>query len=176
MSMNGECKLSPIRETDSEALFKWVNDRSTVVFNTGYRPVHEPNHQKWLAEIIASPSDHVFGIRTAEGALIGMCQLNRVDAVGRSAELRIRIGEDEHRGMGYGRSALVQLLSFAFDDLNLHRVYLQVYATNARAVRLYESVGFRHVARLVEADYVNGSFVDVIGMAILARDVAPARS
>jgi RimJ/RimL family protein N-acetyltransferase len=41
------------------------------------------------------------------------------------------------------RDAISALVHFAFSDLRLQRVYLEVLADNARAIRLYESLAFR---------------------------------
>lgn len=50
----------------------------------------------------------------------------------------------EHRGLGLGRALLLKSLH-GFRAARLRRVYLEVTATNAPAVQLYQSVGFRLV-------------------------------
>ena len=41
------------------------------------------------------------------------------------------------------RKSLLRVLSWASDELNIDDMTLRVKASNARAIRLYESVGFR---------------------------------
>ncbi len=55
----------------------------------------------------------------------------------------IGIGERDCWGNGYGTDAMRLLLRFAFTELNLWRVSLNVYDYNARALRSYEKAGFR---------------------------------
>ncbi len=109
----------------------------------------------------------IFGIRLLEGgSLIGTCQLHAIDPIHRTAELQIRIAPSHH-GQGYGTEAVGLLLDHAFKDLNLHRVQLHVFATNARAIRVYEKAGFAREGVLLEAAYIDGKYVDVVVMGVL---------
>ena len=59
------------------------------------------------------------------------------------AWLGIGIGDRDQWGKGYGRDAISLVLSYAFRELNLHRVQLSVFEYNERAIALYEKLGFR---------------------------------
>lgn len=163
--------LTPITSADAPQLFRWINDRDLVRFNSAYQPVHEPTHLRWL-EGLADRADLVaFAIRLRRtGRLIGVCQLTAISRVHRSAELQIRLGEAAARGRGYGSEAVRLLLDHAFHDLNLHRVSLQVFATNAAAIRTYERAGFRHEGTAREAAFIGGEYVDVRLMGILREE------
>lgn len=149
-------------------LFRWINDPETVRFNAPFKPVHDTQHAAWLASLADRRDAVIFGIRLTRGdKLIGSCQLQAIDRVHASAELQIRIGESNARGRGYGVEAISHLVEFAFRDLNLHRVWLQVFATNARAVSAYEKAGFEREAVMRDGAFIDGRFVDVIVMARL---------
>lgn len=159
--------LSPLTAADGPTLFNWINDRELVLFNSGYRPVHEPTHREWLAGLAGRRDLVAFAIRVKRtGRLIGVCQLTAIHAVNRSADLQIRIGEAASRGKGYGSEAVRLLLAFGFRDLNLHRIALQVFATNTRAIRTYERAGFRREGTLRDAVFIDGHYVDVLVMAV----------
>jgi RimJ/RimL family protein N-acetyltransferase len=67
------------------------------------------------------------------------------------------------------------MLGFAFRELNLHRVQLDVFAFNPRAIRCYEKAGFRHEGTLRDAFFRDGVFHDVHRMAVLETEFdAPA--
>ncbi|MGH3102758.1 MAG: GNAT family N-acetyltransferase [Gaiellaceae bacterium] len=164
-------KLAPLGADDLPTLFRWINERDDVLLNAAYRPVHDEDHRAWFERIRGRPDIVVFGIRLADGdRLIGSCQLHSIDARSGSAELQIRIGEPDARDRGHGREAVELLLRHAFDDLNLRRVFLHVFATNERARRVYERAGFVEEGRLREAAYVDGAFVDVVVMGLLRAD------
>jgi RimJ/RimL family protein N-acetyltransferase len=99
--------------------------------------------------------------------IIGCVYLTDVHRLNRSAEFSVLIGEPHCWSRGHGTKATRTMLAHAFDDLNLHRVYLTVLAENTRAVRLYERVGFTEEGRLREAVFKEGRYHDVLAMAIL---------
>lgn len=166
--------LSPITVADAPVLFNWINDRGLVLFNAPFRPVHETSHREWVSGLARRRDLVAFAIRVRKGnRLIGMCQLTGINAVSRSADLQIRIGVEGARGQGLGLEAVRQLLAFGFRDLNLHRISLQVFATNTRAIKTYQAAGFRHEGTLRDAAFIDGRFVDVSVMAML-EDESPA--
>jgi len=163
--------LAPLRDGDSEILFGWINERRDVLLSAPYRPVHYANHADWFDAIRRAPNVVLFGIRTLENdELVGTCQLHSIDSRARSAELQIRIGAPTKRGRGLGGDAAALLLRHGFCDLNLHRIFLHVFATNTRAVNLYRRLGFVEEGNLRDAAFVDGSYADVLVMAILAAE------
>ena len=58
-------------------------------------------------------------------------------------------------------------LKYALQNLNLHRVQLNVLATNARAIGSYRAAGFEEEGRLTHAAFIDGQWVDVVIMAAL---------
>jgi diamine N-acetyltransferase len=176
--------LTPLCESDLPILYAWINDRDHVLLNKPYAPVHENQHREWFEAIQRCSNVVVFGIRALEnaespqgstgGRLIGSCQLHDINYVHRSAELQIRIGDASAQGKGYGTEAVRFLLRFAFRDLNLHRVYLHVFATNERAIHLYEKVGFVREGVLRQMAHIDGQYVDALVMAILREDYKDA--
>lgn len=166
--------LAPLAEKDYQVLFKWINDRDTVILNSSYRPVSERQHRQWFDSISKRSDTYIFIVKTVKGRkTIGSCQLHSVDLLNSCAELQIRIGDDNQRGKGYGSQAVALLLKFAFTDLNLNRVYLNVFSFNKRAVNSYLKTGFKMEGTLRKAAFVDGKFVDVIHMGILKSEYKP---
>lgn len=48
----------------------------------------------------------------------------------------------EQKGYGYGREAIKLLKHLCFEKLRFHRLWLDVFDDNERAIKLYESEGF----------------------------------
>ena len=61
-------------------------------------------------------------------------------------------------------------LEFAFEDIKLHRVELDVYSFNQRAIYAYEKAGFKHEGVLRDAVKDGETYADVILMAILENE------
>ncbi len=166
--IGAEIALTETRAEDKEALFRWINDAATVHFNAPYRPVGWESHSAWFGALGSNPSRIEFAIRRREAPeIIGLLQLVDIHPVHRSAELIIRIGEEQRRGKGYGTEAVKLALTFAWNDLNLNRVWLRVFANNKRAIRAYEKAGLQQEGRMRRAAYIDGAWLDEIIMAAL---------
>lgn len=175
MLTTGRVALSPVYECEIPVLHRWINDRDLVLSSAPFKAVSETSHKAWFDSIEKREDIALFGIRFVEtGELIGTCQLCGIHPVHRSAELRIRIGDRDRQGQGYGKDAVRLLLRHGFSDLNLERIYLYVFATNQPAVRLYEHVGFVREGVLRRAAHIDGGCVDVVIMGILREEFAIA--
>ena len=72
------------------------------------------------------------------------------DAVARTCELGITIGDRAYRGRGYGREPVGSLVDYAFRLRNVRKVWLTVNATNQRAIRAHAAKRlnpFGHIGR-----------------------------
>jgi len=72
--------------------------------------------------------------------LIGCCGLHYIDWRMRFAEFGIFISK-EARGLGLGREALIMLCNYGFREMNLHKIWAEVYEFN-KAISLYNDIGF----------------------------------
>ncbi|MEG1602034.1 MAG: GNAT family N-acetyltransferase [Cloacibacillus sp.] len=70
----------------------------------------------------------------------------------------------KYQDMGVGRALLSKLLDIADNWLMLVRVELEVQAENARAVHLYQSLGFQNEGLIKYAVMQNGKYRDIIIM------------
>ena len=162
-------RLRPLLRKDSELLYEWITDRNLRVLNAAYVPVSQIEHEVWVDATLKGREGAVFFVIEELDAnrAIGTCQLLSISSVHRSAELQIRIGDVSAQSRGLGSDAVRQLIRFGFDDLNLHRIFLQVFLTNERAIGAYEKCGFAREGILRQAAYIDGKFVDVLCMALL---------
>ena len=48
---------------------------------------------------------------------------------------------------GYGKESLKRSVEYGFNELDLKRIYLEVYANNPRAIHIYENCGFKEYDR-----------------------------
>jgi RimJ/RimL family protein N-acetyltransferase len=65
---------------------------------------------------------------------------------------------------------MAQLLRHAFQDLNLHRVWLRVLSDNEPAIHLYTKLGFIHEGRSRDVVFKNGKYADLLHMSILDKE------
>lgn len=71
---------------------------------------------------------------------------------------------------GGSNFAVTAILKYAFTDLNLHRVQLEVLTNNTRARNLYKKCGFRDEGEKRQAIFKNGRYLDITVMGILKTE------
>lgn len=117
--------------TDKDAPFRWINDAETVRLNAPYRLV-EWGSTAWWDSLGTAALRVMFAIRERpDSDTIGTVQLVDIHAIHRSSELVIRIGDEVNRGKGFGTEAVKLATEFAFNNLNLIRVWLRVFQTTS---------------------------------------------
>jgi RimJ/RimL family protein N-acetyltransferase len=90
------------------------------------------------------PDAFLFQIHTLEDdRQVGQIRLWLGSWAHGEASVGIAIGDRQDWNRGYGSDALRLALRYAFDELNLHRVSLAVFAYNPRGMHVYEKLGFR---------------------------------
>ena len=126
---------------------------------------------EWFEHLRQRRDDFIFAILALpEKRLIGNCGLHNLDWKNRKGVLGIFIGDKDYWGKGYGTDATRTLLRFAFEQMGLNRVELDVYDFNPRAIRAYEKAGFRRDGVRREALYRDGEFHDIYLMGIVRAD------
>ena len=159
---------------DLERNYRWVNDREVMRFLSGRYQYSMLAEENWLRERTSKPmaygSDMGFAIETKDGRHIGNTGLHQASPENRSADLGIMIGEKDCWGVGYGTDALRTLVRFAFQQMNLNRIALDVYDFNERAIASYLKCGFVEEGRRRKDIFREGRYVDVVMMAVLRED------
>jgi aminoglycoside 6'-N-acetyltransferase len=106
-----------------------------------------------------------------EGEVAGVLQFHEVpDPDYKSADIDITLGE-AYQDRGLGTGALKRLIRYLIDVRGHHRMTIDPAIGNARAIRVYEKVGFRPVG--VMRDYerdITGAWHDGLLMDLLARE------
>ncbi|HOW70385.1 MAG TPA: GNAT family protein [Phycisphaerae bacterium] len=161
----------PVEVGDEPLLRKWINDPSIWQGLPLRPPINANREREWIESQGNSTSDYVFAIVVRDGdRLIGTAGLHTISPVARSATLGISIGDRDFHSKGYGTEAVQLLLRFAFEELNLNRVALAVYANNPRAIRCYQKAGFVQEGCFRQAHYRGGKFHDEYRFAVLREE------
>ncbi|MGL4521700.1 MAG: GNAT family N-acetyltransferase, partial [Bacilli bacterium] len=114
-----------------------------------------------------SASTYIFKV-LVDDQVIGHISLGYVNQNDRSARIcRVLLGNPSTRGNGIGQQMMNAILTFAFDELKLHRVSLGVYDFNVGAIKCYESVGFQKEGLLREVSKVGDVYWSSFEMGIL---------
>ena len=166
--------LREYRQEDRPFISAWVNDTETTCYLSGIfvRPQTIKNTEDFLQRQLAG-SDREVGFVIADRetqAYLGQVDLLQIEWRTRCATLGIVIGRDGDRSRGVGTEALQLVCDYGFGMLGLNRIQLEVYKDNLRGRRCYEKAGFVKEGVRREAAFLNGKFMDVIGMSILYEE------
>ena len=158
---------------------KWENGEAAFWGSAGGRPIlTRAMLERWHAEHVArmEHSQRVtFGIQTKDGQPIGDISMNWVLPHHRLSILGAQIGEPEFWGGGYGTDALLLLTDYAFDWLDMHKLWLGTMGINVRVHRQMEKVGFQREAVRRDLFYADGQWTDEVIYGIL-REEWPGRA
>ena len=164
--------LRPIERDDLKRLHELMTANVDLVLlsHGAWEPWSLAAMEKDYDKHLEDPDKSDFVIE-ADGKVIGDIGLHRwKNRRAGSASMGVSIYEHEYLGKGYGRDAINTLLDWAFRIQNFKRIGLTCLATNERAIRCYEAVGFVHEGRMRQAEYVDGSYVDEMQMGILREE------
>lgn len=173
-------ELGPVQREYLPRYVEWFNDWQVARFLTPGIPLalNLEEETDWFERRRNDKDNILFAILALpDRRLIGNCGLHKLDWKNRHALFGIFIGDKDYWGKGYGTDAVRTIVRYAFSELGLNRVELEVYDYNPRAIRAYEKAGFRREGVRRQALYREGAFHDIYSMSILREDweALPAR-
>lgn len=161
--------LRAIEREDLPRYVRWLNDPTVLEFFGRVAPLSLAEEEKWYEEMLQDPTVRNFAIEF-EGQHIGGAGFSYIDGRNASAEVGLFVGLPELWDQGLGYDALHTLLRFGFEEMNLNRISLRVFADNKRAIHLYEKLGFRHEGRWRQAEFRRGRYLDLLWLSILREE------
>ncbi len=103
------------------------------------------------------------------GKLVGDCAIKPDQYDTRIAEIGITISHLEQK-KGFAKETLIGILSFLFDQKELHRVVEIVDAENIASINLLKSIGFRLEGHFIENIFFKGKWGSEYQYAMLKRE------
>ena len=169
-------RLRPVEREDLPRFVVWFADPAVRANLALYKPMSLAQEERWFDANLASSDTQAWAIDARSEAEeeawahIGSCGYHEINWRNRSGEIGIVIGDRSYWGRGFGVDATRTLVRWGFDTLGLNRIYLRVYADNARAIRCYEKVGFSAEGRLRQDNFHDGAYRDTLIMALLLSE------
>lgn len=162
--------LSPINSEDCLKYVEWLNDFEIAKYIAQYSKVLTiEKEEEWISK--NKDNEYTFGIILKDcDKLIGNISLVNIKDIDKTAELGIFIGDKDYLSKGYGSEAIMLLLDYGFNYLNLNNIMLRALAFNERAIKAYQKCGFKIFGTWKEAIYFNGEYIDEVYMNILKKN------
>jgi len=165
--------LRPVRTDDRDKTLALRMDFETNKSYMGFPyPINEFSEERWIAGLYpeGQRTRIDFAIEEKEtGAFVGLISVKELDALHQRAAFGILLGR-EFWGKGYAKDAMVLFFRYLFEEINIHRIYLQVLMSNERAIALYERFGFKREGVLRQHHFQGGRLQDVLLMGLLREE------
>lgn len=163
--------LRAMEPEDMEMLRNTTNDPFTERLIGGWSfPVSTASQMKWYEKSVLDNSNLRLIIETLdEHKAVGMVNLVDIDWKNRSAFHGIRLGNEAPKGMGYGKDAVMAIMRYAFEELQLVRLDGSWVEYNEPSIKLYQKCGWTIEGTKKKAKYSKGQYYDVHFGGILAE-------
>ncbi len=172
---NDEVTIRDFRWEDIPMKVQWINNPNMNQFLHYHIPLDLEGTRKWfLSKDNQIRRDCVIEYNGTPVGLIGLLSIDRTN---RKAEYYISLGEKKYEHLGIAHKATRLILDYAFYDLSLNKVYLNVDAENEAACRLYSRSGFQCEGLFRQDLMHRGCLIDRKRFAILRQDyISPKES
>ncbi len=156
--------FEPTNYDNLSTIIKWENNLENKDFIFQYSVAEHK-------EVIKSKDQIHLKLIDNQGVMIGFIILGELQNSNLSVELkRIVINK---KGKNYGKITLQLLQNLVFGKLKKHRLWLDVFTDNPRALHVYQSVGFVIEGTKRECIKSGNNFRSLIIMSILQQDFKP---
>ena len=159
-------RLRAMEPEDLDFLYAIENCRE--VWDIGNTNV--PYSRYVLHDYIANASNDIYRdgqvrliIENAEGESVGIADVFDFNAQHRRAEVSIVVKRSCRR-LGFGESAMLQMLDYARHTLRLHQIYAVVSVLNEASLSLFSKLGFKRHNTLEEWLFDGEKYIDAVMM------------
>lgn len=171
---NDTITLRAIEPEDIELLFSWENDPE--IWEVSHTLV--PYSKYILALYIKNADKDIYEskqlrlmIDTAQGKTIGAIDLFDFDPYHSRVGIGLLIHNCEDRSKGYATAALELLISYCFNKLNIHQLYVNIETGNKISLQLFEKHGFNICGTKKEWLLTDSGWKDELMLQLIAKEL-----
>ena len=164
--------LRPVEKSDTPLIQKWHNDpdiRKNA--RLGELPVTYIKEEDDI-NLARESQDEIYLliVEKTSDKPVGFIRLHVIDRASQNMWLRMIIGDKNAQGTDLAYDALVHVVDWLFSEQNIHRITLETYETNKRALRFFKKIGFKQEGMLREAVYKDGKYYNIISLGLLQKE------
>lgn len=163
-------KIRPLEKKDLSYIYTQENSRKIMAlwFEEPYTSFDEL--QTLYDKHVLDQTERRFVVEE-DYQFIGVVELMEIDSLHRNTEIQIII-HSKYQGHGYAQMAMSAGIDYAFNVLNMHKVYLYVDADNSTAIHIYKKLGFVEEGKLRKHFFAEGDYHDSLIMGIFKEEIS----
>lgn len=155
---------------DMDFLRNMINDEKMEHNVIGWSfPISKYEQERWFESQIQNKNNIRFIIE-AEGQTIGLATLTNIDWKNRKACHGIKLFSDVIKGKGYGTDTVIAIMKYAFEELQLNKIYSTILEENEISRKLYKKCGWTEEGCLRKSIFKNNKYNNEIFVGILKEE------
>lgn len=129
-----------------------------------------PTTRTWEARLGANNPLITQFVAILDDNVVGLLAISQASQARRRhvATFGITVSE-AHQGKGIGSQLMQVMVDYCDNWLNIHRIELEVFATNESGVGLYEKFGFELEGKMRDYAFRDGQYVDAVMMSRIKK-------
>jgi RimJ/RimL family protein N-acetyltransferase len=165
--------LRAVESTDLELLKEWRNFPEFRINFREHRELGLENQKKWFDRLTTSPNDYMFVILDKETLEpIGACGLLYTNWIIRSSDFSFYIGKNKlYIDEKYAKDAADVLIRYGFNDLNLNKIWMELYEYDSKKLEFFQSeFRFKVDGKLRSNAFAQGEYWDSFIISLLRSE------
>ena len=149
--------LRKLEQKDVPYMMEWMQDPAvTCNFRVNFGAMTEKDVIEFVNNSFTDENKN-FAIVDEHDEYMGTISLKHISDTDKNAEYAIVTRRKAH-GTGLAYEATKEIIKYAFEELGLHRVYLNVLEENKRANRFYEKAGFTYEGKFKDHLFLDNTY------------------
>jgi len=166
--------IKAIEKSELNTMMEWRNNTDFRKYFREYREINTTMQEKWFYDkVINDNSTIMFSInRNSDSELLGVCGLCYINWIHRYADLSLYIGFDNLYidNSGYAKESCFLLFDYAFRELNLNKIWTEIYEFDDKKYNLYQELGFKKDGELRQNYFYDNKWWNSYIMSLLKSD------
>lgn len=160
-------KLRDIAQNELEMMLSWRNSPGVRANMYTRHEITFSEHVAWWERTQIRADQRYFMYQYQEKPL-GIVYLNNIDTLNKNTAWGFYASPDAPKGTGSRMEYLA--LEYIFNEMKLHRLHCEVLAFNVPVIKLHKKFGFQVEGVQREQKLLDGAYVDVYCLGILASE------
>jgi RimJ/RimL family protein N-acetyltransferase len=159
-------RLEPLAPDHLPGVMTWVNDGEVMqYFANRQTKIEEEDEKRYLEQLLSSANDRAWSIFQGK-EYVGQCSINQIYWPAKNGRVFIAVAR-KFQGRGIGPAALAQMIMLAWEELDLHKLWLIVRKDNRSAQGMYLKLGFDFEGVLHDEYRVGERYFDMVRMGLV---------
>lgn len=142
-------------------MIEWMHDEEILsLFQNDFSKMTEEDVRNFIMFSFTKENQHFAIVDNENDEYLGTISLKNINIKNRNAEFAI-CTRKKIRGCGVNNIAVKLLINYAFNNLKLHKIYLNVLSSNLRAKKFYEKMDFKYEGTFKNHIYIQGKYEDL---------------